>query len=170
MEIWKDIIGYEGIYQVSSLGNIRSVDRINSRGQFVKGQDRKIRLDQYGYPKVRLSKNGKYQDLFVHRLVAIAFIPNPENKETVNHIDGDKMNWSIDNLEWLTTEENNYHAFNSGLMDNKMKLTKEDIEYIRENYIPQDSEFGTTGLAKKFGVYTSHIARIVKGEARKGNY
>lgn len=170
MEIWKDIQGYENMYQVSDLGRIRSLDRVNSLGQNIKGKIRKTRMDNRGYPIVRLSKEGKYKDLPIHRLVAIAFIPNPDNKETVNHIDGDKINWSIGNLEWMTTEENTKHAFNTGLNDKRMKLSKEDIEYIRENYIYGDSEFGCGGLSKKFGVYKSHIARIVKGKARIGNY
>lgn len=167
MEIWKDIDGYEGIYQISNLGRVRSLDRINCRGQSIKGQIRKFRIDSKGYPQVRLSKNGKYQDIFIHKLVAVAFIPNPDNKETVNHKDGDKMNWSIDNLEWMTTEENTQHAIDNGLR--KDILTNEDCEYIRQVYTPRHSEYGATALAKRYGVHKSQIAKIGKGKVRQGS-
>jgi hypothetical protein len=154
MELWKDIVDYEGLYQVSNLGRVR-----NSKGQI-----RKFRIDSKGYPQVRLSKNGKYQDVFIHKMVAVAFISNPDNKETVNHKDGDKMNWSIDNLEWATTLENTQHAIDNGLR--KDILSSEDCEYIRQVYTPYHSEFGATALAKKFGVDKSQIAKIGKGLKR----
>lgn len=101
-EIWKDVIGYEGLYQVSNLGRLKSKYRI---------------LKQSGkrYWKVCLSKNNIHYRLDVHRLVAKAFIPNPHNYIEINHIDGNKHNNNVNNLEWTTRSENLKHAFRIGL-------------------------------------------------------
>lgn len=116
-EIWKDIVGKEGEYKVSNLGNVKSLERMvkgkigtrlcherilkkikGKRGYYVVGLDRK------SSPKT------------IHRLVAIAFIPNPENKPCVNHIDGNKLNNDVSNLEWCTYSENNIHGLRTGLI------------------------------------------------------
>ena len=107
MEHWKDIEGYEGMYQVSDLGNVRSLDRINSYGRFVKGRQRKQHINSVtGYCYVNLSKEGKYTNLLVHRLVAMAFVKNPDGKPTVNHINENKQDNRAQNLEWMTLPEN----------------------------------------------------------------
>lgn len=108
-EIWKDIKGYKGIYQVSNLGNVKSLPR-KTNNQYYKGSY----LKQYiykGYLKLQLTKHSKSKWFLVHRLVAQAFIPNPENKPQVNHIDGNKLNNSINNLEWVTNSENQIHSY-----------------------------------------------------------
>ena len=104
-EIWKDIIGYEGLYQVSNLGNVKSLDRIDSIGHIRKGKilDSSLVRDYY---RVCLSKNGERIVHMIHRLVAEAFIPNPDNLNCVNHKDEDKTNNCVDNLEWCTNEYN----------------------------------------------------------------
>lgn len=95
-EVWKDIQGYEGLYKVSSLGRIKNV----------KGLIRKPRLYKDGYFDIKLSKNGKNKTKRINRLVALAFIPNPNNYPMVNHKDENKLNNRIDNLEWCTNKYN----------------------------------------------------------------
>lgn len=103
-EIWKDIEGYEGMFRVSSYGKIYSIPRPSTKGGI-----RKINIDK-GYMYVNLRKDGKKgSNKFIHRLVAKHFIPNPENKTQVNHIDGNKLNNMVDNLEWNTPQENINH-------------------------------------------------------------
>ena len=109
-EIWKDISGYEGVYQVSNLGNVRSLDRLDGRGRNIQGVLLKQVISTNDYLKVTLYKNGKSKTKTVHRLVAEAFIPNTENKPQVNHIDEDKLNNIVYNLDWMTNIENTNHG------------------------------------------------------------
>ncbi|TYS91926.1 NUMOD4 domain-containing protein [Rossellomorea aquimaris] len=113
--VWKPVGGYEGFYEVSSSGDIRGVERVTTHGRRIKSKLRKLYIGNHGYKFTMLNKDGKQKSLTVHRLVANAFIPNPENKGDVNHIDGNKMNNSVDNLEWLTRSENIRHAHKLGL-------------------------------------------------------
>lgn len=118
-EIWKDIEGFEGLYQVSNLGRVKSLDRyVESRGHLIyrKGVIRKP-FDTTGYYSVTLNKDRKETTFQVHRLVAQAFIPNPNDLPVVNHLDGRKTNNCIDNLEWTTYAENSKHAVETGLVD-----------------------------------------------------
>ena len=103
---------WEGSYEINRAGVIRSLPR---NGNGYKILELKYCLDRYGYPIVTLRRNGKRQQFKVHRLVAKQFIPNPENKPQVNHIDGDKTNFKINNLEWVTVSENIKHAKATGL-------------------------------------------------------
>lgn len=118
-ELWKPVSGYEGIYEVSSLGRVRSLDRIvvDYRGikKKVRGKILSPGLTNKGYCIVSLNAVDKRHTLTVHRLVANAFIPNLDNKPQVNHINGIKTDNRICNLEWLTNEENMKHAINNGL-------------------------------------------------------
>ncbi|MBC7914049.1 MAG: HNH endonuclease [Pyrinomonadaceae bacterium] len=112
-EIWKDVVGYEGLYMVSNKGAV----------SFMKDGDIGI-CKHYlnnGYPKVWLSKNGVSKFVSVHRIVATAFIPNTENKRTVNHKNGIKVDNNLENLEWATHEENARHAHSIGLYTNQKK-------------------------------------------------
>lgn len=104
-EIWKDIKNYEGLYQISNLGNVKKLRFINNRCNFKKESIKKLNI-RNGYYIVQLSKNGKRKSYQVHRLVAEAFIENPENKSIINHIDYNPLNNNVDNLEWCTQKEN----------------------------------------------------------------
>ena len=105
MEEWRDIKGYEGLYQVSNRGKVRSLNYGNT------GKIREIsqRTNKGGYQDVTLHKNGKKKTLTVHRLAAIAFIPNPDNKPEVDHIDTNPSNNNVDNLRWVTSLENRHN-------------------------------------------------------------
>lgn len=120
-EIWKDIQGYEGWYQVSNLGNIKSLKRIRAKksGGYMMIEIPKLRkphVSTNGYCDVGLHAEGKSKSFTIHRLVANAFIDNPQNKPQINHKDGNKQNNAALNLEWVTPGENMTHAHNNGLM------------------------------------------------------
>lgn len=108
-EIWKDIKGYESLYQVSNTGKVKSVKR-----DIILSPS----ANHKGYLHVGLCNNGIHKTIRIHRLVAEAFIPNPENKEQVNHINGIKTDNNVNNLEWCTNGENQKHAFSLRLQTN----------------------------------------------------
>jgi hypothetical protein len=108
-EIWKDVLGYEGIYQISSLGRVKSLSRKRSDGGTSKEIFLKPFTEKKGYFRHTLFKNSKGLKFLAHRLVANAFIENPFNKISINHIDSIKTNNSIQNLEWVSIMENNCH-------------------------------------------------------------
>lgn len=120
-EVWKDVVGYEGIYEVSNLGQIRTcADKVTYTKRHGTRHWKQRILKQKGNYKlgkrVTLWKDGKAKYFLVHRLEAIAFLGNPPNeKSTVNHIDGNRFNNSITNLEWISREENIKHGFRNGL-------------------------------------------------------
>lgn len=109
VELWKDIEGFEGLYQVSNLGRIKSAFREGTKGGIIK------QFIIHNYPKVNLHKNGESHFIYTHRLVAKAFIPNPLNKPQINHINGNKCDNRAINLEWATSQENLQHAIDTGL-------------------------------------------------------
>lgn len=138
-EFWKDVEGYEGLYQVSTLGRIKVIS-----GRF-KGCIRKLKVDRHGYECIALFNDGLRKDYFVHRLVAQTFIPNPENKPQVNHIDENPLNNTVYNLEWVTPKENANHGtrgYRIGLKQSRpVKVV--DIatgEYNRYNSMKEASE------------------------------
>ena len=106
----------------------------------------------------------------LHAIVARHFISNESNKETVNHIDGNKLNNAVYNLEWATREENMQHAYRLGLKkpsrgssNSQAKLTDSDVEYIRKSYIRQSKEYGTVALGKKFGLTNAAVGLVIRG-------
>lgn len=111
IEIWKDIEEFEGLYQVSNKGRVRSLDESDVQGRHLgrprRGTIMALVIKKTGYVNVRLSKNGKAYDRSVHRLVGIAFIPNPNNYPCINHKDGNRANNNVENLEWCTYQYNN---------------------------------------------------------------
>lgn len=145
-EVFVDIPGYEGYYQVSNYGNVRSLDRVikekTGKTQTLKGRVLKQRTNPGGYRYIELGKNGTKVTFAIHHLVAQAFMPNPGNKRTVNHIDGNKLDNSLINLEWATYSENLEHAYKTGLRravessevaskNYKRKLTEQQVREIK---------------------------------------
>lgn len=131
-EVWRDIVGYEGLYQVSNKGQVKSLPRIAERSngwkytvreRILKQQDLKFKGDKKPRKMVHL-KSGKSKHFLVHRLVAEAFLPNPYNLPQVNHKDGDPFNNDVDNLEWSTNQENAVHAYENGLMRTEKRVVK----------------------------------------------
>ena len=117
-EVWKDVAGYEGLYQVSNKGNVYSVERINSQRRKWGGYTLKLSIDKIGYPRVNLYKDGRNKNVTVHRLVANAFLPNPNNYPEINHQDEDKTNNNVENLEWCTRKYNINHGTRTKRMAN----------------------------------------------------
>ena len=173
-EVWKPCPDFEEHYEVSNLGRVRSrsvfIPHDGSWNKDMNGYIKKVKIhnqqvNRYGYLQTKLCKYGKCRQLTIHRLVAKAFIENPENKSQVNHIDGNKKNNRVDNLEWTTRSENVKHAYDTGLMSSKhmtgsnhplSKLTEDDVREIRT------SEKKLKDLAKQFGVSYATIIDIKK--------
>jgi hypothetical protein len=131
--MWKDIVGYEGLYQVDENGNVKSCER-NTIGKHIK--EKIIQGGSYsnGYRFVCLRKNGINSNKSIHRLVATCFIPNPYNLPMVNHKDGNKLNNHVSNLEWCTAKENLQHAIDTGLSSDWCKI-KRKVEIKRGEHI-----------------------------------
>ena len=162
-EIWKDIKGYEGIYKVSNLGRVLSV-RWKTKNKLLK-QHITSR-----YLSVTLCLNTSRKTIKVHRLVAKHFIPNPENKPEVNHINGIREDNREINLEWCTARENNTHAVKLGLKTNSFKgekngiskLTNKSVKEIRKRY--KEEDISQRKLAKEYGVDQRCIWGVVNME------
>ena len=139
-EIWKDIVGYEGLYQVSNVGRVKSLNRttITSTGGKREWKEcvlKPLISNSKKYCHVSLYKNNRQKLMSIHRLVAIQFIPNPENKNEVNHIDGNISNNTIYNLEWRTRSENQLHAYAIGLQKPNFKKSLEIASERRKRKI-----------------------------------
>lgn len=167
IEIWKPVQNAESFFEVSSKGNVRSINRflIDTKGRkFFKKSLMLIKhVDRKGYLYVNLRINTLLKKKKVHRLVAEAFIENPENKPQVNHINGIKTDNKVENLEWVTSKENIRHSIlknltkNKGEDNNKAKLSKEKVLKIRE----LKKEMSITQLALLFNVHHSTIGSII---------
>ena len=188
-----------GIYRITSDGRVFTQSKLKiplvgknmeHTGEFkeILKPERELtyRINNRGYRYVSLQKTS----FMVHRLVAQAFVPNPANKQYVNHIDGDKLNNNVSNLEWCTIAENNAHARATGLhvqafghkinyqnaqtkakalanLKDKSKLTADDVRYVRQVFRPRSQEFSATALAKQFGTSVAAMCKIVKGQTYK---
>lgn len=137
-EIWKPIIGYEGLYEVSNLGRVKSKllshYDINSKQivNFVREKILKCNANGRGYCVARLTKGGEAHYIYVHQLVAKAFIPNPNGYKIVNHIDSNPLNNRAENLEWCTQQHNMEHAAIAHRMTSKLR--EKDVLDIRERF------------------------------------
>ena len=132
MELWKDVQGYEKLYQVSNFGRVKSLSRINNLGKSKRECILGNRLNDRGYHTAVLYNNGKSKTFKVHQLVGMAFIENPLSKPHINHLDGIKGNNCVENLEWVTISENQKHAFKIGL--NKATCERDNSgRFIKKN-------------------------------------
>lgn len=170
-EIWADIPGYEGIYQASNYGNIKSLDRLGTykmRGgittRIFKGTIIKQHKSPHGYMRVPLYKNMKMKSCVVHRLVLMAF--SGVNNAQVNHIDGDKLNNRIENLEWCTQQENNIHCIKvlrKRVGENHWKANLSEAQVLE---ILKDNR-GPYAIAKSYGDSGNSVAMIKRRKTWK---
>jgi len=168
LENWKDIPGYEGSYQASDLGRIKSLRRRDRLDRYwIEERILKTTVSRHGYLTLFLSeKDGSQKNQLVHRLIAETHILNPKNKPQVNHKDGIKVHNEKTNLEWSTKSENEKHAYKTGLKEGIKgeqhvfsKLTEKDVIQIRT------SKLGSRDLSKMYNVSQSLICNI---KSRKG--
>ncbi len=146
-EAWKLVNGYENLYWVSDQGNVRSKKKILS-----------LPSDGWGYVVIRLYRNRQAKSIKVHRLVAKAFIPNPEEKPQVNHINGIKTDNRVQNLEWCTSSENVHHACKNGF-NPKAKLNELQVSIIRR----LKSDMPQREIANIFNINQKTVSRIQRG-------
>lgn len=146
-EIWRDIPGYEGYYKVSDKGRILSLVGWNGkeyikRKKIVRGWIQATdSTGSYKRRVIKLSKNGKRQEVKIHRIVASVFLGNEENKPEVNHIDGNPLNNRLDNLEWVTSSENKIHSWRTGLRGTSIyDYEREIIEDYKKGVLSKELE------------------------------
>jgi len=135
MEVWKAIEGYEGYYEISNLGRVKSLKRQVKTAVGYRTVTERILIYQlsYGYPRVVLRRENTDKSFVIHRLIALAFIPNPNSFPIINHINGVRNDYRIENLEWCTYSHNTKHAFETGLHDINpiIKMGKENAIKMR---------------------------------------
>ncbi len=171
-EIWLPIKNYENCYEVSNYGRIKSLDRISWQGVHFKGKILKGTITFDGYKTVNLTKNGQGKRLSVHRLVAQTFIPNPNNLRDVNHKNFDRIDNRVENLQWMSSEENIKYSIKNGRcshltggnMHSRSKLTKEQVDKIRKEYL--ENELLThLKLSKKYNLSKSAISALIQNRS-----
>lgn len=185
-ETWKPVVGYEGLYEISSIGRVKSLPKLTN--QYGAMSDTRlltpstIKFGKGGiYRQVTLSKDGDRGKRFlVHRLVAMAFIPNPENKRTVNHKDGVGINNHVSNLEWATDSENNQHAYDVlGRKSVSGSQGKFNQDHHRSKEVYQFNTDGelitiwpsTMEIQRSLGIGNTSISKACRGEYKQvGGY
>lgn len=161
-EQWKPVVGYEGNYEVSNLGRVKSLPR---NGTIKKERIIKNNVKKSGYVDIMLSKNNKRIYTHLHRVVAKAFIPNPENKPQVNHKDGNKQNNTVENLEWATASENLKHKY--------AVLGVKAGRYCVKNVMCVETKEVIDGIKKAermFNIKRSGIHHAIKRNGTAGGY
>ena len=189
-EAWKPVVGFEGLYEVSNTGKVRSVDRIvPSRwpcGAKMRGVMLTPQTSHKGYKTVVLHKNNQYHQKQVHRLVAEAFIENPDGLPQVNHIDTDKANNNVSNLEWISGTDNMRHAFKNGCFkftDNQRNALREKQRLSVKSRIrpvvaidPEDLSFvavfrSTSDAERILGQKSIKVTQVINGKRNvSGNF
>ena len=173
-EVWKDVVGFEGLYRVSDKGKVHSVARKDSIGRKCGERMLTPRYDKDGYLRVTLHKNGKHKTRFIHRLVAGAFVPNPNGYSEINHRDENKVNNYANNLEWCTREYNNNYGTRSGrsaqAQSKKVRAVNVKTgEVLTFNSTREAGRKGYDqgGVAKACrGVYKGRAGKLVGGDGR----
>ena len=176
-EIWKPVVGYEGLYEVSNLGRVKSLSRIDSIGRKIKERILSQGKCKQGYLTVSLCKNGKPNSYYVHRLVAQAFIPNPDNYPEVNHKIDDFEHRSdnrVENLEWCTAEYNNTYNDKHKRVGEKLKGKKRESMKGSKNHKARKIKCITTGeifdymkeASEKYNIKQSNISSCCKGKLK----
>ena len=168
-EVWLPVKGYEGIYEISNKGRLKSLPRMvdnYTKKTLFKGGIRKESLDSYGYVKYNMSKDSVTKGMLAHRIVALAFIPNPEKRPQINHINAVKTDNRVENLEWCTPMENIHHSMEMGLQKKRSGeeihfaiLTEKEVIEIRSKYKPRKYTFKRLGI--EYGVSYQTIQCII---------
>ena len=170
-EEWKQIAGYEGMYDVSNKGRVRSYHKFGN-GRRDEPKPLKPHLNRYGYPEVTLCKETTHKQCVIHRLVAGAFLGNPDGLPQIDHINGIKTDNRVENLEYVTPRENTIRAAKLGLKPSgekhgMHKLTRENVEEMRRLY--ESGYYSQRELGKMFGVSHTVVGDIVRYKTWRGS-
>lgn len=172
-EVWEDVKDFEGTYQISNLGKVKSLARIieyhNGFNRRVKERILYIYYPDGGYPMVLLHTQSKKRRATVHRLLAEAFIPNPENKPQINHKNGNKHDFRIENLEWATAKENSAHALTNGL-HKPIPPFREKVGVIQLKDGKVVRIFPTTHDVAKAGFDRRAVYQCIRGQQRRKSH
>ena len=155
MEIWRDIVGYEGLYQVSNLGMVKSLNYRGSKKEKVLSLNR----ERTGYERVKLCKEGQHKVERIHKLVAMAFIPNPENKPCIDHINTDRSDNRVENLRWVTHKENCNNDLTRKNSGNKAVCKRRKVICIETGVIYNS----IIEVERQLGILHSDICKCCKG-------
>ncbi len=179
-EIWKSVIGFEGLYEISNRGRLRSVDKYVSHGRWPssglalkKGKIIKCFINEAGYWRTSLRKDGKYYNKVIHRLVAESFIKNPNNYPEVNHKDLNTLNCWEDNLEWCTHPYNQAHAASHGRycpVKNPNVIRKLEFQDVFDIHRIAMTGLSQGAIGDLFGISQSVVGCILRGESWKTIY
>jgi hypothetical protein len=172
--MWKPVVTYEDSYEVSSDGWVRTLDRICDKRRGIVKSKVLNQFDNHGYRFVILSRGGKRRNFYVHRLVAESFLPNPENKPQINHINGNKSDNRLSNLEWSTIKDNHLHSYrylnrkssnNQGHKNPNARLSLDQVKDIISRYMSGVSTAKV--LAMEFGINKNYVYQMAKGKTWK---